>query len=305
MAKYCIGDFIKETRERRGYTQEQLSFGICSTSSLSRIETGGQNPNYQTLDALLERLGTENGAFTQFVSKDEAEFYQLKRKIREAIIEQKDEELERLLQKMEKSIDSKIIFEKQYFLYAKGTLHLKKKKEYQKVMNYYMEAIHITLPDFNGVEPLKRNLLTFDEITIINAIASIHAKEGRLKTAIRIGNWLKEYMEEKVIDENERKRKYPMIIYNLTNWLGHYQRYLDVIEMADCGIEFCIQNGTLRYFPNMIFNKSCALAELGKKEEAKRFFTQAIAIFDSVGDNKKKEKAIAWCETRYQIEIDI
>ena len=112
-------------------------------------------------------------------------------------------------------------------------------------------------------------------------------------------------MEEKVIDENERKRKYPMIIYNLTNWLGHYQRYLDVIEMADCGIEFCIQNGTLRYFPNMIFNKSCALAELGKKEEAKRFFTQAIAIFDSVGDNKKKEKAIAWCRTKYQMEIDI
>lgn len=44
MSNYLIGDYIRDTRLRRGYTQEQLSFGICTTASLSRIETGAQAP---------------------------------------------------------------------------------------------------------------------------------------------------------------------------------------------------------------------------------------------------------------------
>ena len=57
MSNYLIGDYIRDTRLRRGYTQEQLSFGICTTASLSRIETGAQAPGKHILDALMERLG--------------------------------------------------------------------------------------------------------------------------------------------------------------------------------------------------------------------------------------------------------
>ena len=53
MSNYLIGDYIRDTRLRRGYTQEQLSFGICTTASLSRIETGAQAPGKHILDALM------------------------------------------------------------------------------------------------------------------------------------------------------------------------------------------------------------------------------------------------------------
>ena len=59
MSNYLIGDYIRDTRLRRGYTQEQLSFGICTTASLSRIETGAQAPGKHILDALMNVLELE------------------------------------------------------------------------------------------------------------------------------------------------------------------------------------------------------------------------------------------------------
>ena len=44
MAVYVVGDFLRETRLRKGYTQEEVSYGICTPASLSRIENGMQKP---------------------------------------------------------------------------------------------------------------------------------------------------------------------------------------------------------------------------------------------------------------------
>ena len=62
-------------------------------------------------------------------------------------------------------------------------------------MEMYMKAIHITLPDFDGKNPLRNNLLTFDEIMIINSIAILYGNSENVITAIQLDMWLKEYME--------------------------------------------------------------------------------------------------------------
>lgn len=80
MATYVIGDFIRETRIRKGYTQEEVSYGICTPASLSRIENGMQTPGRYILDKLMERLGMENSVFNVFVSKEEMNFTSAYRK---------------------------------------------------------------------------------------------------------------------------------------------------------------------------------------------------------------------------------
>lgn len=57
MKNYTIGTMIFETRMARGYTQEELSFGICATSSLSRIEQNKQIPGKRIFEALMKRMG--------------------------------------------------------------------------------------------------------------------------------------------------------------------------------------------------------------------------------------------------------
>ena len=57
MARYRLGDIVRMTRKSLSITQEQLSEDICSVETLSRIETGRQNPGKDVYELLMERMG--------------------------------------------------------------------------------------------------------------------------------------------------------------------------------------------------------------------------------------------------------
>lgn len=303
MPKYYVGDFIRETRERRGYTQEELCYGICSVPSLSRIENGVQVPGSRRLDALLQRLGCGNQVFNEFVSKEDIVLYKLVQNIENKIIKRDYDELEKLILKLEDIVKDKEEFEKQYLIFAKAIVINGKEKDKEKALKMYIDAVHITLPEFNGYTPLEKNLLTYDELAIINAIASLYSEIGKIEKALTLGFWIKNYMETRFMEDSQKKEKYPMVLFNLTNWLGKRKRYEDALKIANSGIKFCTETGSLRAFPFFIFNKACALAELNNKEEAERFFTQAAIIFESMDKITHKEKTLTWCKEQYNIQL--
>lgn len=303
MAVYVVGDFIKEIRLRKGYTQEMVSFGICTPASLSRIENGVQMPGRYILDKLLERLGTENQIFNVFVSREEMEWYETTQALLRSITDGNLPELEKQIARMEEMAEDAPELERQCLIFAKGELLLQSGGDREEAIRLLMKAIHISLPDFDGKTPLKRHLLTFDEISIINSIAVQHADAGRIAEALKLGEWLKEYLEEKIIDGKMKRTKYPMILYNLSNWLAKKKRYEEALEMTDIGVDFCIKFGNLVAFPLLIFNKACSLAELGEQEKAKQFFNQSIAIFEAMKQYDRMEMASDWCKKHYQIEI--
>ena len=61
MSEYCMGEMIKRTRKMQNMSQEELAFGICSVSTLSRIENGLETPARATFEKMIERLGGAKG----------------------------------------------------------------------------------------------------------------------------------------------------------------------------------------------------------------------------------------------------
>src|SRR5690554_3724668 len=57
MGMYRLGDIIRMNRRALSITQEQLCDGICSVETLSRMETGKQNPGKDIYELLMERMG--------------------------------------------------------------------------------------------------------------------------------------------------------------------------------------------------------------------------------------------------------
>ena len=222
MAVYVVGDFLRETRLRRGYTQEEVSYGICTPASLSRIENGAQKPGRLILEKLFERLGTENNLFNSFVSREEMELYSAIQELVRNITDDDVAKIEKQIEVVEKLAVNTTELEHQCLYFAKGELARQKEKDDKKAMEMYMKAIHITLPDFDGKNPLRNNLLTFDEIMIINSIAILYAnRENDIMNAIELDMWLKVHMENKIMDGKMKTAKYPMILYNLSNWFGN------------------------------------------------------------------------------------
>lgn len=303
MAVYVVGDFLRETRLRKGYTQEEVSYGICTPASLSRIENGAQKLGRLILEKLFERLGTENNLFNSFVSREDMELYSAIQELIRNVTDEEIDKIESQIATVEKMINSASSLERQCLLFAKSKLAVQKEENNKKAMEILMEAIHITLPDFDGKTPLRSNLLTFDEITIINSIAVRHASNKEYFKAIQLGMWLKEYMEDKIVDGKMKTAKYPMILYNLSNWFGNEKYHKEALSMADEGIKFSVKYGNLAAFPILVFNKGAALAEMGYINEGKKYLRQSITIFEAMEKDERIQVAIDWCKTHYGIEF--
>ena len=304
MAVYVVGDFLRETRLRKGYTQEEVSYGICTPASLSRIENGAQKPGRLILEKLFERLGTENNLFNSFVSREEMELYSAIQELVRNITDDDVAKIEKQIEVVEKLAVNTTELEHQCLYFAKGELARQKEKDDKKAMEMYMKAIHITLPDFDGKNPLRNNLLTFDEIMIINSIAILYAnRENDIMNAIELDMWLKVHMENKIMDGKMKTAKYPMILYNLSNWFGNKEFYVEALKMAELGVDFCIQYGNLAFFPILVVNKGVALAEIGKIEDARKCLHQAIAIFEAMKQVDHVQPVIDWCKIHYKMDI--
>lgn len=303
MAVYVVGDFLRETRLRKGYTQEEVSYGICTPASLSRIENGAQKPGRLILEKLFERLGTENNLFNSFVSREEMELYSAIQSLIRDITDEDVTKLEEHIELVEKMAKEASELEHQCLYFAKGELARQKEKDIAKAMQLYMKAIKITLPDFDGKRPLRSNLLTFDEIMIINSIAILYASNENLFRAIQLEMWLKEYMENKIVDGKMKTAKYPMIIYNLSCWLEDKECYIEELNIANQGIEFCIKYGNLVLFPKLILNKGVALAKLEDDENARKYIHQAVTIFEAMNRLEIVQQITTWCKNNCRFEI--
>lgn len=303
MPKYLLGDFIKETRTRQGYSQEDICFNICTTASLSRIENGKQIPGRCILDKLLERLGTENNVFNIFISKEDMIFYEAVQEMVRSMADENFEELEKQIHRMEKMTKGASELERQYLYFAKAELLWRKGESKEDAWNMLMKAIHVTLPQFDGKNPLRNTLLTFDEIMIINSIAVKNAKENKIDIALGLELWLKEHLEERMFDGKQKTAKYPVIIYNLSNWMGKMGRFSEALEMSQKGVEFCIKYGNLTSLPRLLFNQACALAELKEIDAARKCFQQSAVIFETMKQYEKAQMTTDWCKTHYNIEF--
>lgn len=303
MAVYVVGDFLRETRIRKGYTQEEVSYGICTTASLSRIENGAQKPGRIILEKLFERLGTENNLFNTFVSREEMELYLAIQTLIRNVTDGDLQKIEEQIDIVEKLTQNTSELERQSLFWAKGALAAQKYRNNKESMEWLMKAIHITLPDFNGKDPLRNHLLTFDEITIINSIAVRYYENGDTMLAIKLDMWLKEYMENKIMDGKMKTAKYPLILYNLSCWFGLENCHKEALEMANQGVEFCVKYGNLVTFPRLILNQGIALAELGENDNARKFLHQAVTIFDAMKKVDTVEYITTWCKNEYEIEV--
>ena len=88
--------------------------------------------------------------------------------------------------------------------------------------------------------------------------------------------WLKEYMENKIVDGRMKTTKYPMIVYNLSCWFEDEKCYNEELKMANHGVDFCVKYGNLAAFPRLVLNKGVALTKLGDNDGAKNICTKQL-----------------------------
>ncbi len=295
MGYYIIGELLRDARERQKYSQEEVCYGICTPSTLSRIENGQQAPGKKILEGLMQRLGLKDWIFDVGINPKEAEKYELEQELIRCFGRKEYERTQKLADDLEKmmnegvSKESNLLMEKQYLSFVRIMMRKDQGEKLEYVLEKLLETICMTIPDFDGMH-IQTRLLTYQEISILNSIGCVHHAMGNLWEALRILFDLKEYIEKGNMNGQMISEKYPMILQNLSAWMEQEGYYSDALELCQKGIDFCIEYGKMHTFPMLLCNKACALAELGQIEMSKKIFLQSIVLFETVGQQESAEQ---------------
>jgi transcriptional regulator with XRE-family HTH domain len=173
-----IGKYIKYKRLSKNITQTELCTGICSISTLSRIEGGKNVPTFFVKKAIFEKLDIEDDPFIIYASKSSLLFQEKINSITTLILKNKFQEAKNQLEELKIFVDSEVHLElNEYNLVEQSIkiieiiLKIYLEKDDSKITQDIYYAISLTnqLDDFNEKSILTfiNKILTFNEIILI------------------------------------------------------------------------------------------------------------------------------------------
>lgn len=307
MKELFIGEMIKRKRKELGLTQEQLCEGICEPSTISRIESGRQVPAKNKLDALLQRLGLPGERYYALMSKDEMELSNLKEKIISCNVARNAIEGLKNLEKLETLATEEDHLLRQFVLRTRVFLgYIKEGKvcsyTSEEKRNMLLEAIHLTIPDFDEGE-IHKNLYTVEEIKVINLIALTYSDAGQNRKAIDIYYQLLKYMKRHIMNLSEANRLIVLVCYNCSRSLYLEKRYEESIEIANMGVETSIEERYSGCFGGLFSILGHAYYAEEKFEDSKQCFYQSYYMYSIIRDEEYIQLAAKNLKYFFDIEV--
>lgn len=144
---YCISDVIRTRRKMLGLTKEQLSEGICSVKTLTRIELKKAKTQMPIVRELFERLGLYAEYTRERVITNDYETLKLADRLAGYINNEKMQEWEDSLRKLEKELCMEIPQNRQFIHSTDILLKYKQNRlPKQEFMEKHLEILEYTLP---------------------------------------------------------------------------------------------------------------------------------------------------------------
>lgn len=213
MKRIKSGQIIYNVRTTLGVTQEELCYGLCSVSALSKYESGKNVVDSLLFYTLLQRLGKSADRVNIMLSNQDAEYYEWKKKVSDAIGEQKWEEVKRLHKESEeRNVIINEILQEQYNAYLDAVIALKGKNNVSKFYECITKAITYTIPSIEEWDG--ESLISTDEFNLI--LLYLYGKKKtqlvRNKEIKGVFEKLERYVEKKIDDIFEKVKVYPRLV---------------------------------------------------------------------------------------------
>lgn len=308
MQGYNIGYYIRRIRKERGICQEVLYEGLCSRSTLHRIESGEQQPGLFVASQLLQRLGLDESSFLLPLGPQDFEISNLQKEIISLNAQSRFAEALEKIARLETLVVPQDKLAQQFILRAKALAGYecdgkRCPYDYPTQRQMLMQALELTCAGIN-LENMSGFLLGEDETKIINQIAITYSEEGKHRQAIEIYRQLIRYVESHFPDCEVRQVMLPLTAYNYSRLLGLERRYEEAIEVAELGRQCCVKYNKCRMLGGLLLNIACCLHELGKDEKSKELLIQSYYVGLAMEDFWDCENIKRYAEETLGISLD-
>lgn len=246
MKTYNVGKALYDYRVYYKLSQIQLCKGICSTATLSRIESGEREVDSLLAEMLLSRVGKTTDLFECILNEEDYWLSEKRQQISKNIIDKKVDQAEKLLNKYETNMPKNNILHKQFLFLHKAMLLKLKNVIQEKVIAMLHQAINLTRPDY--LDQSKEKLYSFMEIKIIYELFFYESFNESLLSL------LLQFME-KYYDMEEKERTMLPFLYHLSFQYEKTNKYEEMIQVTHKAISILSVGKSYFYMADFYFQK--------------------------------------------------
>ncbi len=262
-----IGTVIKNLRKEEGVSQTKLIKGLCSHTTLCRIESEERRPDQLLLEAILQRLGKSFDKFGTIISVKDYHMLEERDNIWNALLRGKYEEAYHRLRSYEKDVNMQDTFQKQFVLKCLGMLQAEKGK-WKESVETIAHAIHLTVRDFMEMS-IEKLVLGRNEMFLILLLSRGYEKLGRQEEAKKLVYGLLKNIEKKKWDEEELVKIYPKVAYAGIQFLKEEKKYEVVILLANKAIDLLKRNEVIFQLADFMEELMWAMQQKAREENRK------------------------------------
>ncbi len=163
-----IGKLIQMIRESKNIVANSLCYGICSPSTLSKIENGDRLADYLTLNVLFERLGIKADSFELLLDNKDYMYFNQRNEINRKFEYGEYDQAIKLLNEYEKALGKDMNnLHEQFILLKTAQIYKKTNVKDDNVIFYLLQkAINCTIKDYQK-KLSDKSLLSENELECI------------------------------------------------------------------------------------------------------------------------------------------
>ena len=295
-----VGEILRFYREKYSLNQNDVCAGICSVSTLSKIENGSKEADSLILETLLERIGKEALQFEMILNDYDYSLWELRRQIETEMEHDKKDIARQLLQEYEEKMPQDDNVHSQFVLYHRILLEDDKQTEDRCAMAN--QALRYTCPDIE--KAVLYHEMEIELIILLVKKRYAEFEEGK--------EWLAAILKvvQSIYTGRQKEQISAKLLMELTMLEWNDKNYRGAIQCADKAIEVISHSRSIEYIGELHLIKAKALEKCyhekdwdKEEDNCKNECLMSYYTFDIMKNENGKQEVQKFCEEKLQWQI--
>lgn len=303
MEQRTMENVVKYYRRKYNLSQEEICDGICSVTTLSRLEKGIREIDSLLGQTILGRIGREVTLFETVLNEEDFGLLKIRTEIETSVENKESEAARKWIREYRKVMPQDESVHEQFCLYQEGLLLEKEKQPVKIICDVLERGIRFTIPDF-GIKTDKKRLYSPVEIQMILLLYRYDREKEEIleEELLKVLDYIEAYYKDEKKEKIETKIYLELIHY-------HKQKENDekILVYIDKLMKVISRGEGFYYLKELYFLRAKIMAKRADNENTReKCFKDCIIAYNLCEieeDSGTQGKIAVFCEEVLKCQI--
>lgn len=296
MEQRTMENVVKYYRRKYNLSQEEICDGICSVTTLSRLEKGNREIDSLLGQTILGRIGKEVTLFETVLNEEDFGLLKIRTEIQKSVENYQPEDARKWIKEYRKVMPQDETVHEQFCLYQEMLLLEKENKPVKEICDILERGIKLTIPDFEQNTEKKRLYSPTEIQMILSLYRYDREKEDFLEEELlKVLDYIEKYYKD------EKKEKIETKIYlEIIHCQEQKENDEKTLIYIDKLMKVISRGEGFQHLKELYFLRAKIRAKIADDEAAReKCFKDCIIAYNlcEIEEDSKRQREIAvFCE---------